>query len=429
METILTELISLPIFMNEFGKQLYIVRKHKNLTLRQLDELSGVKFVRIGRFENDKEQPTLEIIRKLENALGVSFEQLENVSREIKELYARFVDTLIYDRNDLNQYIELINKNRGIYLVNSHYPIILLILYIIDIHKNNLAEAEKIEEELEKLLLANSEYCQLYYEYKGVRFYLQEHYEEAANILTYAMTIANNYKQNTMICYHLSMVNMSRNIYIEALSYADMAKKGFVEFASFKRILYIEGQIGSIYSQMRRFDLAINKYTTCLTVCETLDVSPTTKALFYRNLSWIYIKSGNYSQSLAYLEKAEILDPENIYLRMYKIWCNYKLGRYNTARSLTIQYKAIEENKSFKKRFKLFCELVYKEGTMPTLPLLKSAIDVYDEFAAKCNFELMNFYIDIVVDLLKQRDDDKRLIQYLETKIKINNEINQQRNY
>ena len=55
METILTELISLPIFMNEFGKQLYIVRKHKNLTLRQLDELSGVKFVRIGRFENDKE--------------------------------------------------------------------------------------------------------------------------------------------------------------------------------------------------------------------------------------------------------------------------------------------------------------------------------------------------------------------------------------
>lgn len=48
---------------------------------------------------------------------------------------------------------------------------------------------------------------------------------------------------------------------------------------------------------------------------------------------------------------------------------------------------------------------------------------------AKCNFELMNFYIDIVIDLLKQRDDDKRLIQYLEMKIKINNEINQQRNY
>ena len=85
--------------------------------------------------------------------------------------------------------------------------------------------------------------------------------------------------------------------------------------------------------------------------------------------------------------------------------------------------------KSHKKRFQLFSGLVYNADTMPTLALIRSAIEVYEEFAMNRDHELMNFYIDIVIDLLKQRDDDKRLIQYLEMKIKINNEINQQRDY
>lgn len=415
--------------MSNFGKQLYIIRKHKNLTLRELEKLSGIKFVRIGRFENNMEKPTLENISKLESALKVKFEDYEKVTREIEALYRKFIDSLIYDMSDFDYYIEVIKKNEEIYIVNSFYSLIILIMYIINIHKNNLFDIKKIEKELDRLLEPKSDYLQLYYDYKGIRLYKQGQKDEAADLLASAITLANNPKQNAMIYYHLSMVNLSRNKYIEALKFAELAKNGFVEFASFRRILYTDGQIGSIYSQMQRFDLAIDKYITCLESNKILDTSLDIKALILRNLSWIYIKSGNYTEPLSYLAEAEKLDSENVNLKMYKIWCNYKLGKYNTARNLIEQYRNLNDLKSHKKRFQLFSGLVYNADTMPTLALIRSAIEVYEEFAMNRDHELMNFYIDIVIDLLKQRDDDKRLIQYLETKIKINNEINQQRNY
>lgn len=410
--------------MENIGKQLYIVRKKRNLTLRELETLSGVKFVRIGRFENNMEKPSQAIIEKLEKALQVKFTDIENVSERILELYDSFVDSLLYESNDLNMYENNIIENDEAYSISYHYSKIMLIQYILRVHKNDFNDIDKDEKELLRLLDEKSDPLQLFYEYKGVRLFLQGNNDEAIQALLTALTISNNPKQNTMIYYHISMVNMSRNKYIEALKYAELAKRGFVEFASFKRILYTDGQIGSVYSQMRRFDLAIEKYKTCLVSCEILDLLACKKALFLRNLSWIYIKSGNYVKPLEYLEEAEKLEPDSNHLKMYKIWCNYKLGKYNTAHSLIEEYSDLRTVKSHRKRYKLFSELVYSAGKKPTITLIELAIDTYNEFAAKHDYELMNFYIDIVIDLLKQRNDDKTLIQYLELKIKINDEIN-----
>lgn len=410
--------------MENIGKQLYIVRKKRNLTLRELETLSGVKFVRIGRFENNMEKPSQAIIEKLEKALQVKFTDIENVSERILELYDSFVDSLLYESNDLNMYENNIFENDEAYSISYHYSKIMLIQYILRVHKNDFNDIDKDEKELLRLLDEKSDPLQLFYEYKGVRLFLQGNNDEAIQALLTALTVSNNPKQNTMIYYHISMVNMSRNKYIEALKYAELAKRGFVEFASFKRILYTDGQIGSVYSQMRRFDLAIEKYKTCLVSCETLDLLACKKALFLRNLSWIYIKSGNYVKPMEYLEEAEKLEPDSNHLKMYKIWCNYKLGKYNTARSLIEEYSDLRTVKSHRKRYKLFSELVYNAGKKPTITLIELAIDTYNEFTAKHDYELMNFYIDIVIDLLKQRNDDKTLIQYLELKIKINDEIN-----
>lgn len=410
--------------MENIGKQLYIVRKKRNLTLRELETLSGVKFVRIGRFENNMEKPSQAIVEKLEKALQVKFTDIENVSERILELYDSFVDTLLYESNDLNTYENNIIENDEAYSISYHYSKIMLIRYILRVHKNDFDYIDKDEKELLRLLDEKSDPLQLFYEYKGVRLFLQGNNDAAIEALLTALTISNNKKQNIMIYYHLSMANKFRNKFIEALKYADIAKRGFVEFAVFKRILYIDGQIGSIYSGMGRFDLAIEKYQSCLNSFNTMKLPTGIKALIIRNLSWIYIKSGNYVKPMEYLEEAEKLEPDSNHLKMYKIWCNYKLGKYNTARSLIEEYSDLRTVKSHRKRYKLFSELVYSAGKKPTITLIELAIDTYNEFAAKHDYELMNFYIDIVIDLLKQRNDDKTLIQYLELKIKINDEIN-----
>ena len=222
--------------MENIGKQLYILRKKKNLTLRDLETLSGVKFVRIGRFENNLEKPSLAVIEKLERALQVKFDEIEYVSKKILELYQSFVEALLYESNDLDTYESNIINNEEVYSINYQYSKIMLIKYIIRVHKNDFVNIDKDEKDLLRLLDEKSDPLQLFYEYKGVRLFLQGYKDEAVVFLELALTMSNNPKQNTMIYYHISMVNMSRNKYVEALKYAGLAKGGFVEFASFKRI-------------------------------------------------------------------------------------------------------------------------------------------------------------------------------------------------
>ena len=105
--------------MENIGKQLYILRKKKNLTLRDLETLSGVKFVRIGRFENNLEKPSLAVIEKLERALQVKFDEIEYVSKKILELYQSFVEALLYESNDLDTYESNIINNEEVYSINS----------------------------------------------------------------------------------------------------------------------------------------------------------------------------------------------------------------------------------------------------------------------------------------------------------------------
>ena len=58
------------------------IRLQKNLTLRQLSSISGVSNGYISDLENGKEiNPTMAILRKLANALGVSVAELLSESK------------------------------------------------------------------------------------------------------------------------------------------------------------------------------------------------------------------------------------------------------------------------------------------------------------------------------------------------------------
>ncbi len=60
-----------------FGKRLAELRKKKRgLTQQQLCELVGVHVTQLSNYENDRSQPTLDIIRKLALALDVTADEL-----------------------------------------------------------------------------------------------------------------------------------------------------------------------------------------------------------------------------------------------------------------------------------------------------------------------------------------------------------------
>jgi len=66
----------LSVLIMGFGKRLLTLRKEKGLTQQALSDKSGVHVVQIRRYENDAAQPSLEVIRKLSIALGVTADAL-----------------------------------------------------------------------------------------------------------------------------------------------------------------------------------------------------------------------------------------------------------------------------------------------------------------------------------------------------------------
>jgi transcriptional regulator with XRE-family HTH domain len=59
-----------------FPQHLAELRKRKGLTQQQLAELIGVHVVQLRRYEGGTSQPTLDVIRSLAVALGVSADEL-----------------------------------------------------------------------------------------------------------------------------------------------------------------------------------------------------------------------------------------------------------------------------------------------------------------------------------------------------------------
>ncbi|APU11611.1 helix-turn-helix transcriptional regulator [Cellulophaga lytica] len=60
------------------GERLKELRTLRGLTLVELEDKSGVSFVQIGRYENNKAKPSAKTIFKLANALNIGIEELTN---------------------------------------------------------------------------------------------------------------------------------------------------------------------------------------------------------------------------------------------------------------------------------------------------------------------------------------------------------------
>ena len=59
-----------------FGKNLARFRKQKGLTQEDLVKKSGVGISQIRRYEADKSSPTLDVLKRLARALGISIDEL-----------------------------------------------------------------------------------------------------------------------------------------------------------------------------------------------------------------------------------------------------------------------------------------------------------------------------------------------------------------
>lgn len=402
--------------MNELGNKIKLWRNYRNLTLEQLNALTGIHYARLSKFERGVEIPNKQMLERIEKALDVKFEDLKKVDDEIEALIVDFIDTLFYMRMNFDYFNEVIDQNKESYMINQNYYKIVLIEYIILVLQNAYEESDKLEKFLDASVEQNTLYEQIYLEYKALKMHSHRCFKEAFGYIEKALCISNHNKNIAMINYHLSLLHHDCGQYEEARKYLMNAKQMFVEGCSYKRAINCDIQMANVYTRIGRYDLAVNLQNACLEAFRYMNTSNSTIALTLRNNAWVYILMAEYEKSLEILDEAEKLDSKHGNLILYKIWCYYSLGKYNTARNIINDNKQLYDEPIFKERFKLFEYLVIQENQKPTKRLLNQAKEVFEYLADKKIYENMFFYLDILINLLDRVGDKDELIHYLKIK-------------
>lgn len=97
----------------DFGKKLKDLRKSKGLGVNQLALKSGLSASTISRFETGQRKgPTLETVKKLSKALGVSISYFDDDTSGPAEIIAAHIDEDIIEEqiDDIINYIEFIKQ-------------------------------------------------------------------------------------------------------------------------------------------------------------------------------------------------------------------------------------------------------------------------------------------------------------------------------
>jgi len=96
--------------MVSFGENLKKIRAEKNISQGELAEMLGVHATHISRYERDLTQPTLDVIKKLTDALNISADVLifGNIEEQAKnkindnELLNLYSKTQLLNKEDVN---------------------------------------------------------------------------------------------------------------------------------------------------------------------------------------------------------------------------------------------------------------------------------------------------------------------------------------
>ena len=379
------------------GKEIRLIRKFNHLTLRDLSKMTGISYMRLGKYERGEEIPTENAVNIIEKSLNINFNDLGKVFEEINELFADFSDSLFYHTQNLDYFELKISKYKQVNgVIGSELDFnnakILLMEYILKIINNDLDNAEKLEECLLEYFKNDSECNAMLYD--GLKFRIKKEYKKAIVWQEKALNLTSDEKIIAMIYYHLTSSYTSVRKLLQSAASLEKANVLFSKHASYRRASFCLSEFALVLKATRQYDEAIEMFKKSLCGSEQLGFGNDIIAMDYRNMCWTMMLAKRYKEALEYLDEAKMKEPKHPLAVLYGIWCNLKLNNYNSAQEI------IGEGK-------------------PTKACLNLAMKVVDQLYDSDQYERCIFYIDIVLDLLDRNNDEISAIKYLKMKVNL----------
>lgn len=381
-----------------------IIRLYNNITLAEMSDKTGITQSRISKIERGIESVSEETLRKIEKGISFKIERNNESKNFIDSIYFEFLNRL-FDDDDYVLFYENLSIDYLKLMMSNDFYKILLCEFIISINKGNNKYCDDLERTLIQLNL-DSLSAQIFSHYQAYYQYTLGNIDIAIQKYKETLTINYNPKTHAMIHYHLALAFKDKNQLIDMYKSINLSKGYFIEHVAFRRMLYCDMNLATVYSRLGAVDEALNIYEQCIKLMTNLNCSIHLKATAYRNIAWIHIQNKNYLKAIETLKIAEQIKANNQLAILYNIWCYYMIGNHKmTDMWISRGDKII---KDYPLEFVLLKNLYKSKNCPNSLKRLINDCQILLESLSKIpDYELIDFYEDILIELHVKNNDYK----------------------
>ncbi len=402
--------------INRTGNAIYITRKSKCISLKQLESMTNIKYQILSRYEKGIEIPTSYNLQRIEEALQIQLSASTVIDDTIYQLYNDFLLDVFMGETDLSKYEQQILKNKDNFITSKYFYLVQLMTYVIYVHEKEISSASKMEKNLERIICYDQKAGYLYWEYKGLKYYKRnmyekanEYFDDAAKLIYDEYSLAINY-------YHKFFVYKHKNMLFDAKHVIETAKSIFEKYGAIKRSYSCNMCLADVYTKSRKYEQSNKQYEICLSMAKTMNYNNTYLAKLYRNMAWNCIKGKDYHNAIEKLEQAQKCEKYNPLMILYYIYVYYELEDYKEAQFWVSEGRMEMKTREYRDLLDLFSKLVRNQRNVPNDELIQKAIEVYEYFMKLKDYDLSEFYVDIVIELLELKGDWERANVYLKQK-------------
>lgn len=291
---------------NLFGEIIKIIRTKKDLTQTELAKLTNMSEKKLSAIECGRVEAHDDDIELLLNVLQVDLVNLNSTLNETDKLIEQAIGIITRSESNLDDIdsliIQMIIENE--YLLDI--PNVMLYYFIKSTLTYNVDQEELFFHSLEKYInLLSDNYKALYYDCSAQYFMDIKEYDKSIEMLNIALDYAKQLDTKGTIYYHYGYCYALMYQSLKAYEYYQKAISIYNETHNFIKLTYAYGNLADIYFKLNLHNEAIDVLKECQRISNSINgINENVKSLISRNISWSYLYSKDYDQSIKYAKEA-----------------------------------------------------------------------------------------------------------------------------
>lgn len=399
------------LYISQLLKETRICR---NITLRELSELTNFSFQTLSKYEHELIEISDDNLKLLFISLNIDFEVIyyieHTLMNDIQELYEAIVFDYISESKMLYKKIQQVEK----YISYSVFSYIYLVIRYIGSVVFNEDETEFLNKILLKIPELNIKYLQLFYDYHSINLMRKGNLIEAVNTIELAISLGQYGLSTGLIYYHAGLLYSMHGKLLKALRFCEQAENQFIRDRNHARLLNVQIHIATIHAKMKNYTIAKQSYLRILKEIEKTTNHDQKDVILY-NLAWFDFLNGQYDSSLVFLSRIEndsSLTENGLFMKIASL--SY-LGKVNESEKLYFASINSLDNEIFKKQI----EVIHIENTQKIDHEYESLLlDLYQLTKDKRDYENYEFTLNKLITYYEGDRFYKKAIEYYQEKLK-----------